>query len=85
MAGESATDQVDRGGRVGVDIADIIEDRHARPSLLEDGLPVGVLLGEPNGLHAHPLEAEVKAADAGEEGTNAHHFLSSLIGRMGGS
>jgi hypothetical protein len=48
-------------------------DRDSGPMLPEDPLTERVLLAEPHSSHTGPLEAEVEAADAGEEGSNGQH------------
>lgn len=70
LAGEATADQVHRLEVVGADGADVVETLGIWKVLGEDGLAVGVELDLPGGLHPRPLEAEVEAADASEEGAD---------------
>jgi hypothetical protein len=55
--------------------AHVREARDPGPMPLEDPLAEGVLLAEPHSSHvAGSLEAEVEAADAGEEAADREHF-----------
>lgn len=83
LAGVAAADEIDVQGSgdpvavvasivLPVDLRDVAEVRDRRPMLGEDAAGVRVDLGLPHDGHPGALEAEVQAADAGEERADVH-------------
>jgi hypothetical protein len=72
LAGEAAADEVDRREVFRTDVADVFVAPRFGEVVGEDSPAVGVELDLPGDPHPGPLEAEVEAADAREEGADIH-------------
>jgi hypothetical protein len=70
LAGVSAADEVGSFNGAPVDRLDVAEVGDGGPVLGEDTAGVGVDLGLPDDPHPGPFQAEVEAADPGEQGTD---------------
>jgi hypothetical protein len=80
LARVAAADEVGSFNVAPVDLGDVAEVGHLGPVLLQDPAGVGVGLGVPDDVEPGPLQAQLEAADTGEQaagGVNAHRrFLS---------
>lgn len=72
------------GGAVGS--SNVSKPGNVGPVSGEDSLAVVIELHLPHDLHARPFQAEVEAANAAEQGADAHsHFLHSGLPCRGGA
>ena len=82
LAGESTGEHIRAGDFRPVHFSDIAVDGDSWPMLSEDGAAERVALAEPDGAEASgPFEAEVDAADAGEERADGEHIQPPQIKR----
>lgn len=82
LAGEPAADDIDGGEVVGADVAHVGVPFGVGEVVGEDGSAEGVELDLPCGSHPGPLEPEVEAADAREEGADTQHRSWSMVSRI---
>jgi hypothetical protein len=75
LTGEAAAEDVDWRDIMYSYLLNVVVTGDTRPMLSEDPLAVGVLLAEPLSFHSSALEAEVEAADPGEERADRESIL----------
>ncbi len=78
LAREPAGDEVDGFEVVGADGSDVAVAADVRPVVLQNSSCELVDLNLPPHFHPRPLEAEVDAADAGEERSEGHDACSTI-------
>jgi len=79
LAGETSTEDVDRLGLDGGELADIGVARDVRPVAGEDTATEGIGFALPEHAHTGPLQAEVEPADPGEQGADIHAARSDPL------
>lgn len=70
LAGKASAEDVDSGEVVRPDGADVVENGDRGPVAPEDGVAEGLSLNKESCVHPGALEAEIEAADTGEEGAD---------------
>jgi hypothetical protein len=83
LAWAAKADEIDSIEVVGADLEDVIESLCIGPMRLEHSATMGFQLDLPHGLAAErAFEAQLKAADAGAEGTEPHERASRLFAHV---
>jgi hypothetical protein len=77
LAGESAADEIDGFQFVSAESGDIVIAFNLGPMFREYPPAERIYLHLPSAFHPGAFQAEVQAADAGEEGTESHLFFLS--------